>query len=123
MNGKKAKLFRKVGKIIDKKEKKMYNSLNHVERGILSGLYKHIVENNVEAISAQKKTPKGKKEPQINSIHPSGLNRKQRNQAAKMQQTPRMMSEIIADKMNEEFENQRVQIAEQNLADVITEGK
>ena len=38
MNGKKAKLLRKVGKV-DKKTKKMYNSLTHVERGVLTQFY------------------------------------------------------------------------------------
>lgn len=55
MNSKKAKLFRKVGKIIDKKEKAMYNSLNHRDKGILSGIYRHIVEVNAEALKEQQK--------------------------------------------------------------------
>ena len=38
MNGKKAKMMRKFGKV-DKKTKKMYNSLNHVEKGTLKQVY------------------------------------------------------------------------------------
>ena len=38
MNGKKAKLMRKFGKV-DKKTKKMYNSLTHSEKGTLKQVY------------------------------------------------------------------------------------
>ena len=47
MNGKKAKLMRKYGKV-DKKTKKVYNSLTHTERGVL----KEVAEFNI----ARKKT-------------------------------------------------------------------
>lgn len=43
MNGKKAKLLRKVGKV-DKKTKRMYNSLSHVERGVLTQFYNFRLE-------------------------------------------------------------------------------
>jgi len=39
VNGKKAKLMRKFGKV-DKKTKKMYNSLTHSEKGVLKEIYK-----------------------------------------------------------------------------------
>jgi hypothetical protein len=39
MNGKKAKLMRKFG-TVDKKTKKMYNSLSHSEKGVLKEVYK-----------------------------------------------------------------------------------
>jgi len=38
MNGKKAKLMRKYGKV-DRKTKKMYNDLTHEERGLLKDIY------------------------------------------------------------------------------------
>jgi len=38
MNGKKAKLMRRYGKV-DKKTKKMYNSLTHEERGLIRDIY------------------------------------------------------------------------------------
>lgn len=38
MNGKKAKLMRKYGKV-DKKTKKVYNGLTHAERGLLKDIY------------------------------------------------------------------------------------
>jgi|TARA_R110000772_G_scaffold180316_2_gene291587 hypothetical protein len=47
MNGKKAKLLRKYGKV-EKKAKKVYNSLTHSERGLM----KEVVEFNI----ARKKT-------------------------------------------------------------------
>ncbi len=40
MNGKKAKLLRKYGKV-EKKAKKMYNSLNHDEKGLLRDIYEY----------------------------------------------------------------------------------
>lgn len=43
MNGKKAKLLRKVGKV-DKTTKRLYHKLNHAERGVLSDFYKFSVE-------------------------------------------------------------------------------
>lgn len=43
MNGKKAKLLRKYGRV-EKKAKKVYNGLSHIERGIL----KDVVEFNIE---------------------------------------------------------------------------
>jgi hypothetical protein len=41
MNGKQAKLMRKMGKV-DKKTKRMYNSLSHVEKGMLSAYYRYM---------------------------------------------------------------------------------
>lgn len=38
MNSKKAKLFRKVGKV-DKRSKKLYNTLDHKEREVLGEIY------------------------------------------------------------------------------------
>lgn len=43
MNAKKAKLMRKYGKV-DRKTKKMYNSLTHHERGILKDAYQYNIE-------------------------------------------------------------------------------
>lgn len=43
MNGKKAKLLRKYGKV-EKKTKKMYNSLNHNERGLLTDIYEYTLK-------------------------------------------------------------------------------
>jgi len=45
MNGKKAKLLRKVGKLT-KRDKKLYNMLRHEEKEILAVLYQHIIEKN-----------------------------------------------------------------------------
>lgn len=42
MNGKKAKMLRKYGKV-EKKAKKVYNSLSHTERGLL----KKVAEFNI----------------------------------------------------------------------------
>jgi len=47
MNGKKAKQLRKVGKLT-KRDKKLYNSLDHNQKEILSVLYKHLIEKNKE---------------------------------------------------------------------------
>jgi hypothetical protein len=44
MNGKRAKLMRKVGRGLTKKDKKMYNTLSHDQRGTLNALYKHLIE-------------------------------------------------------------------------------
>ena len=46
MNGKKAKLMRKVGKGLTKKDKRLYNSLNSEEREVLAVLYNHIIKKN-----------------------------------------------------------------------------
>jgi hypothetical protein len=43
MNGKKAKLLRKVGKV-DQTTKRLYHKLNHAERGVLGDFYKFSVE-------------------------------------------------------------------------------
>ena len=43
MNGKKAKLLRKYGKV-EKKTKKMYNSLSHSEKGLLKDIYEFNLE-------------------------------------------------------------------------------
>lgn len=40
MNGKKAKLLRKYGKV-EKKTKKMYNALSHGEKGLLRDIYEY----------------------------------------------------------------------------------
>lgn len=78
MNGKQAKLMRKVGKGLTKKDKKLYNMLNRVERGILSDLYTTLIKNNEEALSAQKKTRHQRGIPkQINETNIAG-NRKLR---------------------------------------------
>ena len=45
MNGKKAKQLRKVGKLT-KRDKKLYNTLNHNQREILTVLYQHLIEKN-----------------------------------------------------------------------------
>lgn len=47
MNGKKAKLMRKVGKLA-RKDKKLYNTLSHPEKQILSDIYKTLVKNQKE---------------------------------------------------------------------------
>lgn len=47
MNGKKAKQLRKVGKV-DKKDKKLYNSLTSEQRTILGMLYTHIISKHEE---------------------------------------------------------------------------
>ena len=110
MNGKKAKLFRKVGKALDKKGKRLYNMLPHQERETLGNVYNMLLEKHGPAFAAQKAEPK------INSIHPSGLNRKQRAQAAR---TVRQASpEDIA---HARFKQLRAQVAEQNLKDQVTE--
>ena len=49
MNGKKAKLMRKVGKGLTKKDKRLYYKLNHAEKGFLSVMYKEIIERNPNA--------------------------------------------------------------------------
>ena len=43
MNGKKAKLMRKYGKV-EKKTKMMYNSLTHQEKGVLKEVYEFNIE-------------------------------------------------------------------------------
>lgn len=45
MNGKKAKLMRKVGKV-EKKDKKLYNQLTHDQKYVLKVLYTEIIERN-----------------------------------------------------------------------------
>jgi len=45
MNGKKAKMLRKVGRV-EKRTKKLYNTLSHEEKSILSKVYKTAIENN-----------------------------------------------------------------------------
>lgn len=45
MNGKKAKLIRKVGKV-ERREKRLYNTLSHQEKTILSEIYKSVLEKN-----------------------------------------------------------------------------
>lgn len=40
MNGKKAKLLRKYGKV-ENKTKKMYNSLSHNDKGLLRDIYEY----------------------------------------------------------------------------------
>ena len=110
MNGKKAKLFRKVGKALDKKGKRLYNMLPHQERETLGQFYNMLLNENNEAFAAQKAEPK------INSVHPSGLNRKQRAQAAK---TVRQASP--QDIAHARFKEQRAQVAEKNLKVQVTE--
>jgi len=46
MNSKKAKLMRKVGKV-ERKDKKMYNSLSAEERKLLSDVYKFSLTRKV----------------------------------------------------------------------------
>ena len=43
MNGKKAKLMRRYG-TVEKQTKKMYNTLTHVERGVLRDAYEFNIE-------------------------------------------------------------------------------
>jgi len=45
MNGKKAKLMRKVGKV-DKQSKRLYNQLTSEQKEVLAVLYRHIIEKN-----------------------------------------------------------------------------
>ena len=45
MNGKKSKLIRKVGKV-ERREKKLYNTLSNQEKTILSEIYKSVLEKN-----------------------------------------------------------------------------
>lgn len=45
MNSKKAKQLRKVGKLT-KRDKKLYNSLDHNQKEILGMLYNHLIEKN-----------------------------------------------------------------------------
>lgn len=45
MNGKKAKLLRKVGKLT-KRDKKLYNMLSHEEKEVLAVLYRHLIDKN-----------------------------------------------------------------------------
>lgn len=52
MNGKKSKLLRKVGKV-DKVTKKLYNKLNHAERGVLGDFYEFTIKNNAEKEKAR----------------------------------------------------------------------
>ena len=43
MNAKKAKLMRKVGKVA-RREKKLYNTLSHQEKAILSEVYESVLK-------------------------------------------------------------------------------
>lgn len=51
MNGKKAKQLRRMGRGLTKKDKRMYNSLSHDQKGVLNVLYQEIEERNKDAIS------------------------------------------------------------------------
>ena len=51
MNGKRAKLLRKVGKL-DKHTKRLYNRLSHFEKGYLSRFYLGIIARNEQVVSA-----------------------------------------------------------------------
>ena len=46
MNGKKAKLMRKVGKV-ERKDKKLYNSLSDEEKKLLSDIYQFSITRKV----------------------------------------------------------------------------
>lgn len=81
MNGRKAKQFRRIGKGLTTHEKKLYNSLPHVEKGILNTLYRQIIENNKDVLKSQGVPPK-KPNPQIGKLDASGLNHKDRRVAA-----------------------------------------
>lgn len=52
MNGKRAKLLRKVGKL-DKHTKRLYNRLSHVEKGLLSAMYTDIITRLDESVVVQ----------------------------------------------------------------------
>lgn len=43
MNGKKAKMMRRVGKV-DKRTKRLYNQLSHPEKGLLTDVYQFMEE-------------------------------------------------------------------------------
>ena len=47
MNGKKSKLMRRAGKL-DKSSKKLYNTLNHREKGVLGEVYTKILNTSSE---------------------------------------------------------------------------
>lgn len=51
MNGKKAKQMRRMGRGLTKKDKRMYNSLSHDQKNVLSQLYREIEERNKDAVS------------------------------------------------------------------------
>jgi hypothetical protein len=46
MNSKKAKQMRRMGRGLTKKDKKLYNSLSHDQKGVLSALYQEIELRN-----------------------------------------------------------------------------
>jgi hypothetical protein len=54
MNGKKAKLLRKYGKL-DNRVKKQYNSLNHEEKGLLSDIYQFSLQRKQLSTEEPKK--------------------------------------------------------------------
>lgn len=47
MNGKTAKLMRKVNKL-SRKDKRLYNQLDHKNRGVLKQFYRAVIEANKE---------------------------------------------------------------------------
>ena len=71
MNGKKAKLFRRVGNPLDRKCKKLYNKLTHREKETLGDVYSSLIEKHGAAKPEDDKKLFG-------LPHKSGLNRKYR---------------------------------------------
>ena len=53
MNAKKAKQLRRMGRGLTKQDKRLYNSLSHDQRGVLSTLYREIEERNKQILSEE----------------------------------------------------------------------
>jgi len=102
MNGKKAKLMRQVGKGLTKSDKRLYNMLNHVERGILANMYQTLIDNNKEVMKKQRR--QARSEPRLFETNPAG-NRKTRRFNAAMTQRSTRDARIAArnKKINEYF--------------------
>jgi len=73
MNGKKAKLLRKVGKF-DNISKKLYNSLSWHNKTILGMLYNHLIEKHKDSPENLPKKP----DPRYRVQNEDGSNRKYR---------------------------------------------
>ena len=89
MNGKKAKLMRQVGKGLTKSDKRLYNMLNHVERGILANMYQTLIDNNKEVMKKQSR--QARSEPKLFETKPEGNRKTRRFNAAMMQRSTRDM--------------------------------
>jgi len=89
MNGKKAKLMRQVGKGLTKSDKRLYNMLNHVERGILASLYQDLIDNNKDVMKKQRR--QARVEPKFFETKPDGNRKTRRFNAAMMQRSTREM--------------------------------